>query len=61
MLLDRQGHVVLTDFGLCKEGIKLKDVQPPPSAAHQNILRLKVIQKKPYDRTVDWWCLARSL
>lgn len=25
MLLDRFGHVVLTDFGLCKEGIKLKD------------------------------------
>ena len=25
ILLDRHGHVVLTDFGLCKEGIKSKD------------------------------------
>uniref|UniRef100_A0A3Q3MZK1 Serum/glucocorticoid regulated kinase 2 n=1 Tax=Mastacembelus armatus TaxID=205130 RepID=A0A3Q3MZK1_9TELE len=43
------GHVVLTDFGLCKEGVEIKYLAP------------EVLRKEPYDRTVDWWCLGAVL
>uniref|UniRef100_A0A914KT89 Uncharacterized protein n=1 Tax=Meloidogyne incognita TaxID=6306 RepID=A0A914KT89_MELIC len=57
ILLDRHGHVVLTDFGLCKEGIKSKDTTNTFCGTPE-YLAPEVIEKKPYDRTVDWWCLG---
>jgi serine/threonine protein kinase len=60
LLLDRYGHVVLTDFGLCKEGIKLKDTTATFCGTPE-YLAPEVIQKKAYDRTVDWWCLGSVL
>ncbi|CAK5082272.1 unnamed protein product [Meloidogyne enterolobii] len=57
ILLDRYGHVVLTDFGLCKEGIKSKDTTNTFCGTPE-YLAPEVIEKKPYDRTVDWWCLG---
>lgn len=60
LLLDRYGHVVLTDFGLCKEGIKLKD-KTDTFCGTPEYLAPEVILKKPYDRTVDWWCLGSVL
>ena len=60
ILLDRYGHVVLTDFGLCKEGIKQKDTTGT-FAGTPEYLAPEVIQKKKYDRSVDWWCLGSVL
>jgi serine/threonine protein kinase len=60
ILLDRYGHVVLTDFGLCKEGIKQKDTTGT-FAGTPEYLAPEVILKKKYDRTVDWWCLGTVL
>uniref|UniRef100_A0A914I8G4 Uncharacterized protein n=1 Tax=Globodera rostochiensis TaxID=31243 RepID=A0A914I8G4_GLORO len=57
LLLDRHGHVVLTDFGLCKEGIKMKETTSTFCGTPE-YLAPEVIRKKPYDRTVDWWCLG---
>ncbi|CAJ0582111.1 unnamed protein product, partial [Mesorhabditis spiculigera] len=60
LLLDKFGYVVLTDFGLCKEGIKSKDTTATFCGTPE-YLAPEIIQKKPYDRTVDWWCLGAVL
>ncbi|CAJ0957251.1 unnamed protein product, partial [Mesorhabditis belari] len=60
LLLDRHGYVVLTDFGLCKEGIKSKDTTSTFCGTPE-YLAPEIILKKPYDRTVDWWCLGAVL
>lgn len=60
LLLDKFGHVVLTDFGLCKEGIRAKDTTTTFCGTPE-YLAPEVILKKPYDATVDWWCLGSVL
>ncbi|CAL8254112.1 unnamed protein product [Arctogadus glacialis] len=60
ILLDAQGHVVLTDFGLCKEGIEAESTTSTFCGTPE-YLAPEVLRKQPYDRTVDWWCLGAVL
>ncbi|MFH4974481.1 hypothetical protein AB6A40_001190 [Gnathostoma spinigerum] len=60
LLLDRHGHVVLTDFGLCKENMNEKDTTDTFCGTPE-YLAPEILQKRPYDRTVDWWCLGSVL
>jgi serum/glucocorticoid-regulated kinase 3 len=60
ILIDSQGHVALTDFGLCKENVENR----PATATFcgtPEYLAPEVIEKKPYDKGVDWWCLGAVL
>ncbi|KAM6928934.1 serine/threonine-protein kinase Sgk2 isoform 1-T2 [Lycodopsis pacificus] len=57
ILLDFQGHVVLTDFGLCKEGIEPEGTTSTFCGTPE-YLAPEVLRKEAYDRTVDWWCLG---
>jgi len=57
ILLDSKGHIILTDFGLCKE-----NVRPGGSTATfcgtPEYLAPEVLKKHSYGRAVDWWCLG---
>ncbi|XP_060793119.1 serine/threonine-protein kinase Sgk2 isoform X2 [Neoarius graeffei] len=60
ILLDALGHVVLTDFGLCKEGLE-PEATTTTFCGTPEYLAPEVLRKEPYDRTVDWWCLGAVL
>uniref|UniRef100_A0A1B6DUY2 Non-specific serine/threonine protein kinase n=2 Tax=Clastoptera arizonana TaxID=38151 RepID=A0A1B6DUY2_9HEMI len=57
LLLDSEGHVVLTDFGLSKEGLLATDTTNTFCGTPE-YLAPEVIRKEAYDRSVDWWCLG---
>uniref|UniRef100_A0A667ZRH1 Serine/threonine-protein kinase Sgk1 n=1 Tax=Myripristis murdjan TaxID=586833 RepID=A0A667ZRH1_9TELE len=60
ILLESQGHIVLTDFGLCKEGLEANGTTTTFCGTPE-YLAPEVLQKQAYDRTVDWWCLGSVL
>lgn len=72
LLLDCDGHIKLTDFGLCKENIgdasgKRNDPDAPMKSTTSTFcgtpeyLAPEVLRKQPYTKAVDWWCLGAVL
>ncbi|KAM7383507.1 hypothetical protein PAMP_003153 [Pampus punctatissimus] len=54
ILLDSEGHVMLTDFGLCKEGVAIGGVMHTFCGTPE-YLAPEVLQGHPYSPAVDWW------
>lgn len=61
ILLDAEGHVVLTDFGLCKDGLRTDRDTTNTFCGTPEYLAPEVLRKESYDRCVDWWCLGAVL
>lgn len=57
VLLDRHGHILLTDFGLCKEGVDGAG-RTRTFCGTPEYLPPEVLEQKEYDRTTDWWALG---
>ena len=56
ILIDSEGHVALTDFGICKE---LDQVERTNSfCGTPSHLAPEVISRKSYGYEVDWWSLG---
>lgn len=60
ILLDSDGHVVLTDFGLCKEGVAVGGIMHTFCGTPE-YLAPEVLQGQPYSPAVDWWGLGSVL
>lgn len=61
ILLDAEGHVVLTDFGLCKEGLVNPSAKTSTFCGTPEYLAPEILKKQPYSRAVDWWTLGAVL
>jgi len=57
ILLDSEGHIILTDFGLCKDNLKLGDTTTT-FCGSIDYLSPEILRKEAYGRSVDWWCLG---
>ncbi|KAF6739583.1 Serine/threonine-protein kinase Sgk1 [Oryzias melastigma] len=58
ILLDSEGHVMLTDFGLCKEGVAVGEIMNNTFCGTPQYLAPEVLQGQPYTPAVDWWGLG---
>lgn len=61
ILLDTEGHIVLTDFGLCKEGLQTNASKTGTFCGTPEYLAPEILKKQPYSRSVDWWTLGAVL
>ncbi|XP_056451699.1 RAC-beta serine/threonine-protein kinase-like isoform X1 [Gadus macrocephalus] len=57
LMLDKDGHVKITDFGLCKEGIT-PDATMKTFCGTPEYLAPEVLEDNDYGRAVDWWGLG---
>lgn len=59
LLLDREGHIKLCDFGLCKEDVTGDTVVT--ICGTPEYLAPEVLQHKTYGKSVDWWSLGNVI
>lgn len=57
VLLDQQGHIKLTDFGMCKENIGPSDVTNT-FCGTPNYIAPEILRGEDYGFSVDYWALG---
>jgi serine/threonine protein kinase len=58
--IDFQGHIRLTDFGLCKVMLSTEghEGRTATFCGTPEYLAPEVLRREPYTKAVDWWCLG---
>jgi len=59
--LNYQGHVVITDFGLSKEGLTDPESTTKTFCGTPEYLAPEIIKGEEYSKNVDWWSLGTLL
>lgn len=57
VLLDHEGHIKLTDYGMCKEGIRDGE-KTSTFCGTPNYISPELLRGEQYDFCVDWWALG---
>ena len=60
ILLDREGHIVITDFGLSKLVGDPEDTAQTICGTPEYVAP-EVLNGRPYGRSVDWWSVGTLL
>ena len=58
IILDSDGHLKITDFGLSKQGVKSSGSKTYSFCGTPEYLAPEIITGYGHDKAVDWWSLV---